>query len=180
VNELNPNAPDDERTEQIEPAARIEPADQIEPADRIEPAGTARPEERDGPDTVDFFGATAPPTLPVPSTPPPVSEPPVSQPPVGAPSEETRVPAPTAATGPPAATVDRPVRVRRGIRVRTMVFGVVMLVISGASLVALLTKVHVDGGIVGLALLVGAGAALLLGGLSAAINDVRHGGTRYS
>jgi len=57
---------------------------------------------------------------------------------------------------------------------------VVMLVISGASLVSLLTGQHVDTGVVGLALLVGAGAALLAGGLSAAIDDVRRGGTRYT
>jgi len=46
--------------------------------------------------------------------------------------------------------------------------------------VSLLTGQHVDTGVVGLALLVGAGAALLAGGLSAAIDDVRRGGTRYT
>ena len=72
-----------------------------------------------------------------------------------------------------------PGRERRGFRVRTVVFGLVMLAISVTSLVTLLTPVHLDAATVGLALLIGAGAALLLGGLSAAIRDVRRGGARF-
>jgi predicted phage tail protein len=69
---------------------------------------------------------------------------------------------------------------RRSVRVRTVVFGLVMMAVSVVAQVGLLTSVRIDGGVVALTLLIGAGAALLLGGLSAAIRDVRRGGTRYS
>jgi hypothetical protein len=107
-------------------------------------------EPHDG--SLDFFGASAAPTLPVPS----------------APAPETGQ-APTA-----------PARVRRGVRIRTVVFGLVLLVISGASLVALLTSIRVDAGVVFLGLMIGAGAALLIGGVSAAVRDARQGGTRLT
>lgn len=66
-------------------------------------------------------------------------------------------------------------RVKRSLRVRTAVFGLVMLAISVVSLVALLTDVRVDGGIVGLGLLIGAGAALVAGGVAAAMREARGG-----
>jgi hypothetical protein len=140
------------------------PTERTEPAERTEPVAQPEPTP-----TLDFFGASAPSTLPVPSAPAPAPQAPT-------PTAPTATPAPSAV----AVAADRPQRVRRGVRIRTVVFGVVMLVISGASLVALLTPVHVDGGIIGLSLLIGAGAALLVGGLTAAVRDVRRGGTRFS
>jgi hypothetical protein len=66
-------------------------------------------------------------------------------------------------------------RVRRTPRVRTVVFGLVMLAISVVSLVALMTDVQVDSGVVGLGLLIGAGAALVAGGAAAAVRESRGG-----
>lgn len=74
-----------------------------------------------------------------------------------------------------AAALDRPRRIRRPLRVRTLVFGLVMLAISVVSLVALTTDVHVDSGVVGLGLLIGAGAALVAGGVAAAMREARGG-----
>jgi len=143
---------------------------------------TSRTEPVDQPatqpqDSIDFFGAGLLTAQPIPSTPAaaptsgPAPEPaPAPEPPQG----------PTATQSPAARAVPVAAVERRGVRVRTVVLGVVMLVISVACLVSLLTRVHVDAGVVGLALLVGAGAALLAGGLSAAISDLRKGGTRYT
>ena len=70
---------------------------------------------------------------------------------------------------------DARTRIRRPLRVRTVVFGLVMLTISVISLVALLTEVHVDSGVVGLGLLIGAGAALVAGGVAAAVREAKGG-----
>jgi hypothetical protein len=122
----------------------------------------AMPEPDRSQDTIDFFGASASPTLPVPSTPEPAPEP-------AAPA----VPA-------PALPVPADQRVQRGIRVRTLVFGLVALAISIVSGIGLLTDVRLEGGVVGLGLMIGAGAGLLIGGLSAAVRDVRRGGSRFT
>jgi hypothetical protein len=66
-------------------------------------------------------------------------------------------------------------RERRGIRVRTLVFGVVMLVISIVTLVTLTTAVRVDGAAIGLTLLLGAGAILVAGGAASAVREARGG-----
>jgi len=122
---------------------------------------------------LDFFGDSPSPTLPVPSTPPTQS---ATVPPAASPS----------VTSPPAISVETAgggcadgagERHRRGVRIRTVVFGLVMLAISVAGLLDVLTSLRVDGAVIGLALLVGAGAALLLGGLAAALRDVRRGAT---
>ncbi len=68
-----------------------------------------------------------------------------------------------------------PVRVRRPVRVRTVVFGLVMLAISALSLITLLTDVHVNATAVGLTLMIGAGAALVAGGVAAAVREARGG-----
>lgn len=113
------------------------------------PAAAPRP-ARDG-DTIDFFGASPPPTLPVPATAPPAAGP--------------------AAGAPAPVPVVEPVR--RGVRVRTVVFGLVMLAVAVLSLLSVLTSVRLQGGVLALGILVGAGAALVLGGLTAAVRDVR-------
>lgn len=74
-----------------------------------------------------------------------------------------------------APAVQAPERIRRLLRVRTVTFGLVMLAISVISLVALLTDVRIDGGVVGLGLLIGAGAALVAGGIAAAAREARGG-----
>lgn len=82
----------------------------------------------------------------------------------------------TAAETSPEATPPAPApRVRRSPRVRTVVFGLVMLAISVVSLVALMTDIQVDGSVVGLGLLIGAGAALVAGGAAAAVREARGG-----
>jgi hypothetical protein len=65
--------------------------------------------------------------------------------------------------------------VRRGVRVRTVVFGLVMVALAVLSLVAMLTDVRLDGSVVGLVLLVGAGAALVGGGIASAVREARGG-----
>jgi hypothetical protein len=153
--------------------------DRTTPVDGTPPPGTTTPLAEDvgaRGDTLDFFGASPPPTLPAPSTPPPAADTVEATP--------STVPTPTGpAAGPDAGTgtaAPGPARARRGVRIRTVVFGLVMLVISVTSLVAVLTAIDVEGEVVGLGLLIGAGAALFLGGLSAAVRDVRRGGTRFT
>ena len=73
--------------------------------------------------------------------------------------------------GPEAGSVPR----RRGVRIGTIVFGAVMLVISVVCLLALTTSVQVDGTAIGLALLLGAGAALVAGGAASAVREARGG-----
>lgn len=64
---------------------------------------------------------------------------------------------------------------RPPVRIRTVVFGLVLLAIAGVSLLAALTEVRVDGAGVLLVLLVGAGLALLGGGIAAAAKEARGG-----
>ena len=68
-----------------------------------------------------------------------------------------------------------PDQARRSPRVRTIVFGLVLLAISVFSLLALLADVRVDAGVLGLALLIGAGTALVAGGVTAAIREAKDG-----
>ena len=60
-----------------------------------------------------------------------------------------------------------------GPRMRTLVFGLVLLTVSGTATIRLLTHVHVDYGIVLLALLLVAGALLLAGGVLGAARESR-------
>jgi uncharacterized membrane protein len=53
------------------------------------------------------------------------------------------------------------------------VFGLALLAISVGVLVTLLTAIRVDATLVVLVILIGSGAALLAGGLAAAIQEVR-------
>lgn len=62
-----------------------------------------------------------------------------------------------------------------GPRMRTIVFGLVMLAIGLVSLVTLVTQVEIDPGTVALALLIGAGALLVGAGARATLRDVRGG-----
>ncbi|HEY6796551.1 MAG TPA: hypothetical protein VI248_17890, partial [Kineosporiaceae bacterium] len=146
-------------------------AEALEAVDTVD-AG-ARPEPQPGGDTLDFFGASPPPTLP--ATPPPVTRPLASPGAAPTPPAAAPTPAPPAGRDLDPGAAPGQAAVRRGIRVRTIVFGLVMMVISAVSLVSLLTRVRVDAGIVVLGVLIGAGAALLIGGLTAAVRDVRHG-----
>jgi hypothetical protein len=68
-----------------------------------------------------------------------------------------------------------PARQRRGVRMRTVVFGLVLLVVSVSVLVTLLTTARVDATAVTLVILIGAGAALVAGGLAAAVREARGG-----
>ena len=61
----------------------------------------------------------------------------------------------------------------RGPRMRTLVFGLVLLTVSGTATVRLLTHVHVDYGVVLLVLLLVAGALLLAGGVLGAAREAR-------
>jgi hypothetical protein len=94
---------------------------------------------------------------------------------------ETSAPASTSAAvttpGPVTAPVPEaaPPPARRGVRIGTIVFGTVMLVISVVCLLALATSVNVDGSAIGLALLLGAGAALVAGGAASAVREARGG-----
>jgi hypothetical protein len=62
---------------------------------------------------------------------------------------------------------------RRGPRMRTLVFGLVLLTVSGTATIRLLTHVHVDYGVVLLVLLLVAGALLLAGGVLGAAREAR-------
>lgn len=62
---------------------------------------------------------------------------------------------------------------RRGPRMRTLVFGLVLLAVSVTTSLRLLTDVHVDDGIVVLVLLLVAGALLLGGGVIGATREAR-------
>jgi hypothetical protein len=53
--------------------------------------------------------------------------------------------------------------VRRGIRMRTVVFGLVLLAVAGSVLIAQLTDVTIDAGAVFLALMIGGGVLLIAG-----------------
>ena len=53
---------------------------------------------------------------------------------------------------------------RRALRIRTVVFGLILLVIAGCVLVAQLTSAHLDPGAVALGLMVAAGLLLIAGG----------------
>jgi hypothetical protein len=79
---------------------------------------------------------------------------------------------PQQTTGEPDQTTVRP---RRGIRVRTLVFGLALLAISASVLVTLLTAIRVDATVFALVILIGSGTALLAGGLAAAIQEARGG-----
>jgi hypothetical protein len=89
----------------------------------------------------------------------------------------TTTPGPSAPIGRAAAdpAPPQPSRTSRAPRVRTVTFGLVILAISVISLVALMTDARIDGGVVGLGLLIGAGAALVAGGISAAMREARGG-----
>jgi hypothetical protein len=82
--------------------------------------------------------------------------------------------APAAPAAAPAPVVD-PATGRRPVRVRTVVFGLVLLTISVISLLSLLADITVDGSAVGLAVLIGAGVALLAGGMAAASREAKGG-----
>jgi hypothetical protein len=64
---------------------------------------------------------------------------------------------------------------RRTPRIRTLVFGLVMLAVAGTVMVASVADVRVDGGAVFLVVLVAAGVALLGGGIAAAAKEARGG-----
>ncbi len=63
----------------------------------------------------------------------------------------------------------------RGIRVRTVVLGLIAMAVSASVLVGSLTRARLDGTLVTLVILIGAGAALLAGGIAAAVREARGG-----
>jgi hypothetical protein len=89
-------------------------------------------------------------------------------------------PAPAAAS-PPAVPSDLPQPsgwAARGVRMRTVVLGLVLLAVSATTLVRVLTGVDVDASLVALVLLVVAGALLLGGGVASAAREARAGRAR--
>ena len=82
-------------------------------------------------------------------------------------------PATTVALSGSAAAADDEAPAPRGVRWRTVVFGLVLLTLSGTSLLRLLTDVHVDDAAVLLTILIAAGALLLGGGVVAAVREAR-------
>jgi hypothetical protein len=78
--------------------------------------------------------------------------------------------APVAPAGP-----ERPAPAGRTPRIRTLVFGLVMLVVAGTVLAATIADLRVDGGALVLGVLVLAGVALLAGGIAAAAKEARGG-----
>jgi hypothetical protein len=94
------------------------------------------------------------------------------------PAEEPARPAEAAGgvpTGTPDPSSSVPAARVRAVRVRTVVFGLVVLAISVVTLVSLVSDVRVDRGAVALVLLIAAGAALVAGGLGAAVREARGG-----
>jgi len=77
------------------------------------------------------------------------------------------------ATVEPAGPAADSVRTPRRVRVRTVVLGLVLLVISVAVGMSIVSDVRVDAAAVGLALLIGAGLALVGGGLASAVRETR-------
>jgi|1185.fasta_scaffold147634_3 hypothetical protein len=61
----------------------------------------------------------------------------------------------------------------RGVRMRTVVLGLVLLAVSATTLLRVLTDVHVDDSLVVLVLLVVAGVLLLGGGVASAAREAR-------
>jgi hypothetical protein len=87
-------------------------------------------------------------------------------------SDSTITPPPIEAATIPAATTQAPTiqaptapepAAARGIRMRTVVFGLVLLAIAGSVLVAQLTEVSIDGGAVFLGLMISCGVLLIVG-----------------
>jgi hypothetical protein len=72
-------------------------------------------------------------------------------------------------------TVTLPAAGRRQPRIRTVVFGLVMLAVAGTVLVGQIADISIDGGAVALVVLVLAGLALLAGGIAAAAKEARGG-----
>ena len=64
-------------------------------------------------------------------------------------------------------------RRQRGMRIRTVVFGLVLLLLAGCVTLGDTTDVHVDAGAVAILALIGAGALLLAGAAAAAGRERR-------
>lgn len=88
---------------------------------------------------------------------------PVTEPSAPAPAPEPAVAAPTA----PAPSTE-PVRHARGLRVRTLVFGLLLGLVAATALVSETTGDRVDGGAIAIVALIGAGVILLAGAMGAA------------
>ena len=63
----------------------------------------------------------------------------------------------------------------RGVRVRTVVVGLVAMAVSASVLVGSLTQARLDSTVLTLIVLIGAGVALLAGGIAAAVREARGG-----
>lgn len=93
-----------------------------------------------------------------------VLEPPTVRAPITPPA----APAPVAPVGP---APEEPGPARRPMRLRTVVFGLVLLSVAALSLIGALTEVRLSPSLVAVAILVGAGFVLVAGGLSAALRE---------
>lgn len=70
-------------------------------------------------------------------------------------------------------TTPAPSGQRPGIRMRTIVAGLIALTISATILLDALTSIDINGGLVALAVLIGAGVLLLASGIMAAVREQR-------
>jgi hypothetical protein len=86
----------------------------------------------------------------------------------GAPVHTQPLPAPPAPAAGPAPTRSP------GVRMRTLVLGLVLLAVAATTGLRLLTDVDVDNGVVALAVLLAAGVLLLGGGVLGAAREARH------
>jgi uncharacterized membrane protein len=87
--------------------------------------------------------------------------------------EPEPVVAPSTPPPPETMTPDADATRPRGPRMRTVVLGLVLLVISGTGLLRMLTHTHIDDAVVLLGLLIVAGALLLGGGVASAAREAR-------
>ena len=85
------------------------------------------------------------------------------------PNEPRNYDADPASFGTPAGYVPEPEPERRPLRVGTIVWGLVLAVVGALILAVQLTGIRLDTGMVLLGLLIGAGAALVIGGLLAVL-----------
>lgn len=146
-----------------------------------EQARDAKPEPDRDPPTADDLGpgsADVPGHAPA-DAPGPVGAPSPSPAPTQLLGTPTRAITPTLADqGKPASgpdTADLADRRWPGLRTRTLVFGLLLLAISGILLVALFGHHRIDGTVIPVVLLVGAGAGLLAGGIAATLREARGG-----
>jgi len=168
----------------LEPQEPADPAPR-EPADlELEEPAELEPQEATDPEPLSTAITPAPVAPPAADEPTAPAAPPTADAPPRADTPPAAVapPAPVAAPASVASSPDAPPEptgwAARGVRMRTVVLGLVLLAVSVTSLLRVLTDVHVDDSLVALVLLVVAGALLLGGGVASAAREARAGRAR--